>query len=487
VSGWRLVHGQAGAVPRTFTTEDLSNTAHPPLAKYAFGLAQVLAGNRYDLDADRVVAVLCTLVTALVMGLLVGRVVGRWTGLLTAALLLLLPASVTPQLTRFGRNGMLDPVAELFMVASVGLTWGWLRASGRRAVLWAVALGVAVGLATGCKENGFLGAVGPVALGVLLARAGGWRAVARRGGQAALAVVAALLVFLATYLPLGDAFGRISYLIRFQSDQSSVGHVIAVAGRVSAHPPWWANLWFAGQGLGEVTSLVLLVSILLAVVLVRTRFTLVLVAAVAGPVVFHCFIAGVTLPYYWTLWEPAALALAAVGITAVLARLAAALRTREPGLGGVRAVLLWLVPALVVAATPTVAAAGELARTATVRPFGADVLPGLLAAQGVTGTVGETGLAIPQLAFYLPSSRLGRAVTPASTRWQAVVVAEPGCRVLIDQGIRALVAVNLASGRLRLVHRDRTLQVYRATGALMLPTPAQVAQQPPASVTAGCR
>jgi 4-amino-4-deoxy-L-arabinose transferase-like glycosyltransferase len=504
VAGWRLIHGKVGPTPATTATV-AANLEHPPLAKYLFGLAQVIAGHAYDLDADRAVSVICTLGTALIMGLLVARIVGRWSGLLTSALVLLLPETVSPQLTRYGRNGMLDPVSELFMVASVALAWLWLTSSGRRSVGWAIGLGLVTGLASSAKENGFLGVVGPVALGVLLAGlSGGFRAAGWRAMQASLAAVLAVAVFLATYLPLGHVLARVHYLIRFQSVQSKAGHLINVDGRVYLHPPWWANFYYAGQGVGVVTSVALVVAAIAAVVLVRTPAMLLMVTALVGPVVFHCVLAGVTLPYYWTLWEPAFLALAAMGITGLFAR---AVRPRSshsarPARDGAHVVgtsrmgramrpgarsVLWLVPAVVLAVIPAVSAARELRTTATVRPFGPDALPALFARDHVSGPVGLTGLSESQLVYYVDLARISMTVTAASANWQAVIVSQPGCRVSIDPGVRALVATNEANGRLRLVHSDRMLMVYLASGRLQIPTPAQVAVQPPASLTAGCK
>ena len=164
-AGRRYLHGEAGSPPRfTAQLELPDNFEHPPLTKYLFGLAQTLVGAPEDLTAARCVSATATVLAALVAGVWIGRIAGRWTGLLAAGLLAALPQPAGGSDGRFGRFAMLDPLAMLFMVVSVVLAWEWSRRGGRSAWLFALWTGGAVALAAGAKENGWLGAVGPVAL-----------------------------------------------------------------------------------------------------------------------------------------------------------------------------------------------------------------------------------------------------------------------------------------------------------------------------------
>src|SRR5262249_36766317 len=92
-----------------------------------------------------------------------------------------------------------------------------------------------------------------------------------------------------------------------------VGHAVGFAGQVSKHPPWWLNFWYAGHYLGAAVSVVLCGTTLVAIVLRHDRIVGWCVAAIAGPIVFHCFIAGNALLFYWVMWMPAVFALSALG------------------------------------------------------------------------------------------------------------------------------------------------------------------------------
>jgi 4-amino-4-deoxy-L-arabinose transferase-like glycosyltransferase len=317
-AAWRYVHGLT-SVPPTGTSSNFDNFEHPPLAKYLFGLAQLVAGHP-SIVADRVVAVLCTLGTAAVLGVWLGSVAGRWVGLGAAGLVALLPMSVPNLAFRFGRYGYLDPVAELFAVTSVVLAWLWFRRSGRPAWGYAVATGACVGLAAASKENGFLGVVGPVLVGIALSGRD-LHAVGRRLLQASASVVTSGLVFAMTYAGFAHPDAAFRFMLRYQQEHAKLGHRVEFAGRVVDHPPGWAFLWFAGHGLGVVVSLFCLVAVVAAILLRRDRIVLWCVAALAGPLIFHIVIARVVLSFYWVMWMPAFLALVALGVD-TLARLA---------------------------------------------------------------------------------------------------------------------------------------------------------------------
>ena len=322
IAGWRYVHGEHGTPPAGLPS-NFDNFEHPPLAKYLYGLAQLVAGHP-SVEADRVVAALCTLGSAAVLGVWLGRVAGRWVGLGAAALVAVLPMSAENLPFRFGRYGLLDPVAELFAVGSVALSWVWFRRSGRTGWLFAIATGACVGLAAASKENGFLGAVGPVIAGLALS-ARHLRAAVERVLQVLAATTVSLVVFVTTYVGLGRPSDDIRYIFRYQREHARLGHTVHFAGRVATHPPGWAFLWFAQHGVGAVVGVACLVCVLAAIVLRRDRLVLWCVAALAGPLFFHMVLARVVLSFYWVMWMPAFLALVALGVAELVALI------RSPG------------------------------------------------------------------------------------------------------------------------------------------------------------
>jgi 4-amino-4-deoxy-L-arabinose transferase-like glycosyltransferase len=168
IAARRYIQGQVAA-PRPVKASNYlgatpDNFEHPPLVKYLFGIAQRLDGSPTSLNAPRVVSGLATVLAAAVVAVWIGRVVGRWTGLLAGAMLTVIPEASSGSLGRFDRFAMLDPTASALMVLSVVVAWVWAHRSGRAGWVYAALTGVAVGLASGAKENGFLGAVGPVLL-----------------------------------------------------------------------------------------------------------------------------------------------------------------------------------------------------------------------------------------------------------------------------------------------------------------------------------
>jgi 4-amino-4-deoxy-L-arabinose transferase-like glycosyltransferase len=318
LAGWRYVHLDTGA-PVNQALAGVNNFEHPPLAKYLFGLAELTVGHP-SVVAARVVAALCTLGTAVLLGVWLGRAAGRWVGLGAAAMLAVLPMSI-PQLPfRFGRYAYLDAVAGLFALASVALAWEWFRRAGRAGWWFAVGTGVGVGLATASKESGFLGAVGPILVGLIIS-ARAWRDLVVRLCQAGVAGVVTCAVFASTLLGLGDPLDMARFIVRYQHEHATLGHRVEFAGRVSFHPPAWAFLWFVQHGLGGVVTVFCLICVAAAVGLRRDRLVLWCVAALAGPLIFHMAVAGVILSFYWVMWMPAFVALVALG-AAELVRLA---------------------------------------------------------------------------------------------------------------------------------------------------------------------
>ncbi|MGI5171177.1 phospholipid carrier-dependent glycosyltransferase [Spirillospora sp. CA-253888] len=471
-AGWRYLHGQQlPTSPIIKFTAD--NFEHPPLAKYLFGVAQVIAGHP-SLTAARLVAVLCTLATGVVLGCWIGRAAGRWPGLLAGALITLVPAHIPGVEYRFGRYAMLDPVAELFAIGAVAAGWFWFQHRGRSGWYWATAAGVLAGLAAGTKANGFLGLVGPVLLGLVLVLRERREPITRLAQTAAAGALSAL-TFVALYLPLGEPLSRIWFLVAYQLKHAEDGHLIGFAGRVTAHPPWWTNLWFAGQGLGSVVAGVLVIGWVGALVLRRDRLVGWCVVALVAPVLFHCFVAKVVLGFYWTMWLPPVIALAALGLAA-LARRAHASR-REVRLG----VVVLLAGALTWTAG---LAAADTWRTLRARPVGTAHLAKVMALNGLRGSVLAGGLYDWEFTgVRLPGAVLHQVPADLS-RVDTVVIGRPRCRTPVAADVRAFLAAN--RGALRQVYRDHLIVVYAVQARLHPPTAAEIAAQPPWNLAAFC-
>jgi 4-amino-4-deoxy-L-arabinose transferase-like glycosyltransferase len=522
-SAWQYVHGtvRPPTVSGTTLVSAPGNFEHPPLTKYLFGLAQVLDGHADDLTASRCVSSLATLLTGLIVAVWLGREAGRWTGLVAGGLLTLLPESASGSLGRFDRFAMLDPVASLFMVLSVVLAWEWARRAGRAARervggggetegggqdgsrrrgsaplasrasrgawTFAALTGAAVGLAAGSKENGFLGAVGPVVLTVLLAaitRPRDRRAILTALGQAAAAVLVAVLVFVALYLPLGNPVTCIKYLVNFQSTQSSAGHLIGFAGRVSSMPPWWANLWFAGHSYGSLLTGFLIAAAVLAVVLRRDLLVGWCAAALAVPFVFHCFLAHVALGYYWVMWTPMFLALAGIGVGEVVKLITRAVRN-------VSVPLVLPVTVLVSAAALAIPVGESIGQTATVaelQPNGVQVLPGLMKQHhlALDSTIVSTGVGSWAYSYYVPKAKIDTTASGPVPGAALIVISTVQCRDPLDASVRALARINAADGHAVQIYADSSVTVYEVTGTLAVPTAADISAEPASNATDGC-
>lgn len=470
-AGWSYVHGR---VPTQVNAR--GNFQHPPLAKLLYGLAQLAVGHE-SVTADRMVAATATILTGAVVAIWIARATDRWAGLLAGAFVVLLPEAIPDGTTlRFGRYGFLDPIAELFAVVYLYLLWQWFTGTRRRAWVFAAAAGVAIGCATASKENGFLAALVPVLLYILAAWRQ-WRLLARRVGLAVLAAMTGLVAFLVTYAPFTHPLQRIQYDIAFQTRHSDNGHLVGLAGRVTWHPPWWANLWFAAHGMGIAVTAFVVGFAILACVLRRDRLVVFLLAALTGPFIFHCFIAGVALPFYWTLWMPPLFALTALGVAEVIRRVWAASLPSPIQVGA--ALLALLVPLL---------ACLSLTRlTAAITRYGPEVLRPLLVRHRLTGPVLASGLYRFEFGYYTPGLRVFMRPPASLARIDAVVIGAPQCRLEPDnRTTRAIVATNVAAGRLRQIYADQAMTVYAVTSRLTMPSPAEIEAQPPTNLAAGC-
>lgn len=486
-SGWQYVHGTVH--PPTVSGSSLvsvpGNFEHPPLTKYLFGLAQLLDGHADSLTASRCVSSLATLLAGLIVAVWIGREAGRWAGLVAGGLLTLLPEAASGSFGRFDRFAMLDPVASMFMVLSVVLAWEWARRTGRAAWTFAALTGVAVGLAAGSKENGFLGAIGPVVVTVLLAavtRPRDRRTILTRLYQALAAMLISGLVFIVLYLPLGNPITAIKYLVDFQTAQSADGHLIGFAGQVTSMPPWWANLWFAGHNYGSLLTGFLVAAAVLAVVLRRDLLVGWCAAALAVPFVFHCFIANVALGYYWVMWTPMFLTLAGIGAAEVVKLIARATRGISVSLVAPVAVLA----SAAVLAIPVGESISESATVADIQPNGVQVLPQLMKEHHLTGAIVSTGIGSWAYSYYVPSAKIYTTATSPVPDTSLIVISTVQCRDPLDASVRALAKINVAAGHALQIYADSSATVYEVTGALTLPTPAQISAEPASNATDGC-
>lgn len=480
--GWRYLHWNSVASAQRGSASN--NFEHPPLAKVLFGTAEVLRGQP-SISAARAVSACCTVGAALILCLWLGAAVNRWVGLLAGSSLALIPMSVDPQVTRFGRDAMLDPVAQFFMVGALALGWYWFRHSGRRAWALAIAAGLSTGLATASKENGFLGLMVPVLVGLVWSRYP-LTALLSRLLQSLGAALTAMATFLCCYLPFGDPAGRIAYLYRFQFRHSRNGHLIGFAGQLSSHPPWWANLWFAGHGLGPVLSCVIGLTMLVAVGLRRDRLTAWLVAAVVAPLAFHCWLAGVVLPFYWTLWTPAAVALSASGCWELCGRAGWVRSAGRP--------TSWSRPVRGIAALAAacaltalaVASIEQLDRVAGLQRDGTVALTRIRARLGLHGAVLATGVLPVEVHTFTGSARVYLRVPEDVRGIDTVLIGQPRCKTSSDRMVRAFAAANLRSGSLRLVRVDRLAHIYVVSGPLRAPTVRDIRAQPAVPMITGC-
>ena len=292
------------------------NLEHPPVAKYLFGLAQLVLGD--GIDSARVASALASVVIALVLWRLGSRMFGAAAGVAAAALWVALPRSISSNEVpapgdRLERFAYLEPVTAMFM--AIALWFGW-RLNSRPGRLdrtaWpdVVGLGAAVGLATGSKLSGVAVAF---PIGVYLLATGGRRMVAPLGAAAAVSVA----TFGAVYLPFGRAAGdALSYMFRFQGEHAESGHLIFVRGQPTLDPPWYTELWyhFDADGLWLTAATVGLVCVAFADPK-RRREVAYAFAAVAGIYLFLSLLP-VQLPHYrYVVWPPLMLVMAAGAVS----------------------------------------------------------------------------------------------------------------------------------------------------------------------------
>jgi hypothetical protein len=203
-----------------------------------------------------------------------------------------------------------------------------------------------------------------------------------------------------------------------------------------------------------------------------------LTTSLIGPIVFHCFYAGVALPHYWTLWTPSVIALAGIGIFAIARRL-------QSGFPLWRRIIAGLaITAIALASCPPILA--ETFRVANLKPEGARAVAPLRAARGLHGTIVAAGTYRDEVDPLLPGATVLTQLPANPTGVDTILMARPRCGRLISRRLSAFIQVNLRTGAVQLIHTDRLMRVYVVTGPTTLPTTAQINSFPPLNFTDNC-
>jgi 4-amino-4-deoxy-L-arabinose transferase-like glycosyltransferase len=275
------------------------NLEHPPLAKYLLGLAQLIGGER-EILAVRLVAAIATAVTGALLFLLGRRAVGVVAGMIAVVMWAALPSAfviagevVSPG--AIGRYAILETVMVAFVAAALYCGWRWAESCDKR---WALATGLAVGLAGACKLPGLLVAV------PILALVAYRQPISRHVAVQALAFMGAgVAAIIAAYLPMGtDGFDLATDMLDFQGEHARAGHLITVGDRVYAHPPWWANGYFQWHSMGGVAMVTLGALAVASFFVVPRALALYLSIAVLTPFLYLSVVAPIALPHYFYLW-----------------------------------------------------------------------------------------------------------------------------------------------------------------------------------------
>ncbi|MFJ3488449.1 ArnT family glycosyltransferase [Leifsonia aquatica] len=313
---WNLLSANPNAdeplyaiVGRQYVAGDASqNHEQPPTAKYLFGVVQLIFGD--GLAAPRILVGVLTLLAGLIIFLWLRPELGWVPALIPTAFWLLLPRGVDTTFEfRLDRVAVLEPVMAFFAIAAMAAAWQWHRG---RSVLWLVIAAISLGLSATSKPT--TAVILPAFLLLIIAR------------RRLKPVVIGLLVSAATlgatvflvYRQIGLRTG-ITDLVNFQAAQNAGGHLIDLAGFATGHPPWWANLYFAWQGFGTITTVVLLAGTIAAFFAREHRLLVVyLTLALAPMMVFYLFIAKNALPSYYYAWAWPLCILGGIGVARLL-------------------------------------------------------------------------------------------------------------------------------------------------------------------------
>ena len=349
-ASWAFDEFFFGVLGVNFLHGDFERTVgvHPYLAVYLIGLAPAIL-DEFGTGVVRVAPATAGLATAGVLFVFARRVAGPRAAVAAAALWILVPhaaimAGAPLAAVKIERFGLLDPFMAFFDAAALYAGWRWAESERWP---WAVATGLAVGLATSSKLIGALALV-PILATVLVA--GGDRR--RRLQQAAVAVLLCPAVLWLSFAgAIGEASERMRDILDQARDQDAAGHAAVVAGRVYLEPPWWSDAWFMWKGVGPPATLALCALALVGVAAAPRRLASLLGLAVAVPFACLALLYSISLPHYYLVWMAPLTLLAALGLDALLRR------GRVPAV----AAAVLLVPL-------AVAGAGTVADVATMEP-----------------------------------------------------------------------------------------------------------------------
>lgn len=303
------------AVGRRYLNGDLNHTLeHPPVATYAFGVAQLLFGD--GIPSARLASLAAGAVTTFLVWLLVSRLVSHNIAGFAALVWACLPQSlsageVATIIERPETVAFLESITTMFMVAAV---WAGVRALSDERWRWVVAVGVFVGLATATKLTGAL--VGPPIVVAL------W--LTRRSRlslfQGAAAAGISLVTWAFAYAPYGRAANE-AWVTLWDATiaHMEAGHRQYVAGAVYDNPPWWTPFWHHLDADGLLLSAVLVVLILSSAPRWR-RPEVALVAGSAAVVVAALCLSSIQLRHYRLVVLPLLFVLAVVGAQVLWSR-----------------------------------------------------------------------------------------------------------------------------------------------------------------------
>jgi 4-amino-4-deoxy-L-arabinose transferase-like glycosyltransferase len=430
------------AVGRLYLQGDLSaNHEQPPTAKYLFGAVQLLFGD--GPLAPRLLVGLLTVLGGVIVFLWLRPELGWLPALVPTAFWLLLPRGVAGTYEfRLDRFAVLDPVMVFFAIAAMAAAWQWYRGGS---LAWIAVAALSLGLSATSKPT--TAVMIPAFLLLILLR--------RRLRDALLALVVAAAVLTATvllvYWPIGFVTGMRD-LIDFQVSHNATGHLIDLGSIATAHPPWWANLYFAWKGLGPATVAVLLVGCLAALFDRAHRILVVYLLLALGPLmVFYLFVAKNALPSYYYAWTWALCILAGIGCAWLLrARASRALTATLRSLGAA------------VLAVALVAAAGTSALVWNDGPTGFGRVESTLRAEGIDHGI----VLVSGVAPWEPQQTLqDRWTTDPTARCIVAVATKDSPRSPISPEVAAYIAAHRAQLHRMMLDNVTFYTFDRATAA----------------------
>jgi 4-amino-4-deoxy-L-arabinose transferase-like glycosyltransferase len=285
------------------TTSTFCNAGHPPLAKMWFGLFEWLFGSSIHVArfANGVVAIL----TAVLVYLLIRHLANWKWALVGAALWGLSPqvgtnGSAADLVIRISRYAFLEPMLCLFIVLALYGGVRWAEGGSR----WWVALCTvgAVGSMMS-KEIGFV--ITPILLGVGAATC--WWSDRRRIlsdlGVVVSSGLAVVVLIFSAFGPRGGYHDFIAFAHALTHNDGLVGQSI-FNGHLYTPPPWWLSLRYGEMGVGAPLALAIMVGVVLALSLPRTRLIASYCVATSVVTVMALILSAREINFYWLAWEP---------------------------------------------------------------------------------------------------------------------------------------------------------------------------------------